>query len=102
MTTSRSDGLGESFASPRDDSSFRELERSLSALARRDNRWRAYEDFATRAGLDLSPAELWLLGRIEERQPVGVDQLRAEFPHGEPLIAASLANLDGRSLVHAE
>ena len=101
-TTSRSDGLGESFASPRDDSSFRELERSLSALARRDNRWRAYEDFATRAGLDLSPAELWLLGRIEERQPVGVDELRAEFPHGETLIASSLVKLDGRSLIHAE
>ncbi|HEU0337161.1 MAG TPA: MFS transporter [Gaiellaceae bacterium] len=101
-TTSRSDGLGESFASPRDDSSFRELERSLSVLARRDNRWRAYEDFAARAGLDLSPAELWLLGRIEERQPVGVDELRAEFPHGGTLIAASLADLDGRSLVHAE
>ena len=45
--TASSEGLGESFASPRDDSSFRELERSLSVLARRENRWHAYEEFAS-------------------------------------------------------
>src|SRR5262249_43465485 len=34
--TARSEGIGESFASPRDDDSFRELQRSLSSLARRE------------------------------------------------------------------
>jgi EmrB/QacA subfamily drug resistance transporter len=97
--TTRSDGLGESFASPRDDSSFRELERSLSSVAQHENRWRAYEDFAQRAGVDLSPPELWLLARIGEREPIRVEALRAEFhPDAEPLEHA-LAGLDARGLV---
>ncbi len=100
--TTRSDGLGESFASPRDDSSFRELERSLSSLARRENRWRAYEQFAVRAGLDLSPPELWLLARIEERQPVGVEEIRSEFRLDDAPVTHSLASLRSRSLVRTE
>jgi EmrB/QacA subfamily drug resistance transporter len=100
--TARSDGLGESFASPRDDSSFRELERSLSSLAQRENRWQAYEQFALRAGLDLSPPELWLLARIDERQPVSVEQLRSEFGLGDALMTSSLTELTARSLVRTE
>ena len=99
--TARSDGLGESFASPRDDSSFRELERSLSSIARRENRWDAYEQFAVRAGLDLSPPELWLLARIDERQPITADELRSELRPDDALFTASLASLSSRSLVVA-
>ena len=99
--TARSDGLGESFASPRDDSSFRELERSLSSIARRENRWDAYEQFAVRAGLDLSPPELWLLARIDERQPITADELRSELHPDDALFTASLASLSSRSLVVA-
>jgi MFS family permease len=99
--TARSDGLGESFASPRDDSSFRELERSLSSIARRENRWDAYEQFAVRAGLDLSPPELWLLARIDERQPVTVDELRSELRPDDALFTDSLASLSSRWLVVA-
>jgi EmrB/QacA subfamily drug resistance transporter len=100
--TSRSEGLGESFASPRDDSSFRELERSLSSLARRENRWDAYEQFAERAALDLSPPELWLLARIDERQPVTAEELRSEFHPDDVLFTGSLAKLSSRSLVASE
>lgn len=100
--TARSDGLGESFASPRDDSSFRELERSLSSLAQRENRWQVYEQFAVRAGLDLSPPELWLLARIDERQPVTAEELRSEFRPDHAVFAASLAHLESRSLVRTE
>ena len=97
--TTRSDGLGESFASPRDDSSFRELERSLSVLARREKRWETYAQFAERAGIDLSPPELWLLARIGEQEPVGVNVLRSEFAVAEPVLADSLATLEALSLV---
>ena len=93
------DGLGESFASPRDDSSFRELERSLSVLARRENRWETYAQFAERARIDLSPPELWLLARIAEHEPVGVNVLRSEFAVAEPALADSLATLEALSLV---
>jgi DNA-binding MarR family transcriptional regulator len=100
--TARSDGLGESFASPRDDSSFRELERSLSSLAQRENRWQAYEQFAVRAGLDLSPPELWLLARIGERQSVSIEELRSEFGLDDVDMTRSLTNLRSRSLVLTE
>ena len=97
--TAGSDGLGESFASPRDDSSFRELERSLSLLAARENRWVTYEQFAVRAGFDLSPPELWLLARIDERQPVTAEELRSEFRPDDVLLTDSLAGLSSQSLV---
>ena len=100
--TARSDGLGESFASPRDDSSFRELERSLSSLAQHENRWQAYEQFAVRAGLDLSPPELWLLARIDERQPVSIEELRSEFRLDDAQMTSSLTKLGSRALVSTE
>jgi MFS family permease len=96
--TAQAEGIGESFASPRDDSSFRELERSLSSLARRENRWEAYERFATRAGLDLPPPELWLLARIEEREPVA----ETEFRLDDELVSDALDHLRARSLVRAD
>jgi EmrB/QacA subfamily drug resistance transporter len=96
--TTRSEGLGESFASPRDDSSFRELERSLSSLASHENRWQAYEDFAERAGVALPPPELWLLGRIEERQPVSESALEREFGE-DGVLSQTLAGLVARALV---
>ena len=100
--TARSDGLGESFASPRDDSSFRELERSLSSLIQHENRWQTYEQFAVRAGLDLSPPELWLLARIDERQPIAIENLLSEFRLDDPLMTSSLTRLRARSLVTPE
>jgi EmrB/QacA subfamily drug resistance transporter len=100
--TAQSEGLGESFASPRDDSSFRELERSLSSLARRENRWEAYEQFAARAGIDLRPPELWLLARIDERHPIGEGELLAELRLEATFLASLLGQLTARSLVVAD
>ena len=68
-------------------------------LARREKRWEAYEQFAERAGIDLSPPELWLLARIGEQEPVGVNVLRSEFAVAEPVLADSLATLEALSLV---
>ena len=97
--TASADGLGESFASPRDDSSFRELERSLSSLARRENRWEAYEQFALRAGIELGPRELWLLSRVDEREAVTEWELRHEFGEDADLVSSTLTALRDRSLV---
>jgi EmrB/QacA subfamily drug resistance transporter len=97
--TTRSDGIGESFASPRDDSSFRELERSLSSLARRENRWGAYEQFAARAGIPLEPSELWLVARIGELEPVTVAELSAQLQLDAPVLARQVETLESRSLV---
>jgi EmrB/QacA subfamily drug resistance transporter len=96
--TARAEGIGESFASPRDDDSFRELQRSLSSLASVENRWQTYEDFAARAGIDLDPPELWLLARISEREPVEAGALEREIG-GDAEFARALAGLRARSLV---
>jgi EmrB/QacA subfamily drug resistance transporter len=60
------DGVAESFAMPRKAESLPEMERILVTLAQRENRWRVYVDLAERAGVDLEPAEVWLLCRIGE------------------------------------
>ncbi|HJZ61338.1 MAG TPA: MDR family MFS transporter, partial [Miltoncostaeaceae bacterium] len=62
--TAQADGIGEAFASPRDDSSFREMERVLTRLTRREHHAEVYERLALRAGLDLPPPELWLVARL--------------------------------------
>jgi MFS family permease len=67
--TSEAEGIGEAFASPRDADSERELERVLSVIARREERWRAYEELAARAEVDLPPTELWALCRLAEHAP---------------------------------
>ncbi len=68
-------GIGESFAVPKPESSVDEIARSLSVLARRDSRRRIYERLAARAGVALSPAACWLLARIAERAPVSADAI---------------------------
>jgi EmrB/QacA subfamily drug resistance transporter len=90
--TAEADGVGESFASPRDDSSYRELERALTTLAARENRWGFYERLRERAALEPPPDELWLLARVVEREP-----LRPEALSG--LQTAALERLVARRLV---
>jgi DNA-binding MarR family transcriptional regulator len=70
--TAAAEGLGESFAAPRPADSLGELARALTALADRENRWGVYERLAARAGLTLTPPEVWLLARLAERAPITV------------------------------
>jgi EmrB/QacA subfamily drug resistance transporter len=84
------EGVAESFAMPREAESLPELERIVATLARRENRWRVYEQLALRAGLDLDPAELWLLARLGERAPVDP---------ADPRLASASASLRGRGLL---
>jgi EmrB/QacA subfamily drug resistance transporter len=73
------EGLGDGFAMPRDATSLAELERIVSALTARENRWRAYADLAVRCNLDLPAPELWLLARLGEREPLTAQSLSAEL-----------------------
>jgi EmrB/QacA subfamily drug resistance transporter len=75
------DGVAESFAMPREAESLPELERIVATLARRENSWRVYEYLASRAEVDLDPAELWLLARLGERTEVDLDDPRLAVPH---------------------
>jgi EmrB/QacA subfamily drug resistance transporter len=92
------DGVAESFAMPRDAESLPELARIVATLARRENRWRVYQQVAERAETDLRPGELWLLARLGEG---------SEVDAADPRVAGAHASLRERGLVadgylHAE
>ena len=70
--------MGESFAMPRDATSLQELERVVTLLIARENRWRVYADLARRAAIDLPAPELWMLARLGEREPMTLRSLGAE------------------------
>jgi hypothetical protein len=73
------EGMGESFAMPRDATSLQELERIVTVLVAHENRWRVYSDLAQRAAIDLPPPELWMLARLGEREPMTLKSLSAEL-----------------------
>jgi len=62
--TAPAEGIGESFASPREDRSDRELERILTAITSGRARAEIYRRIVAEAALELTPAEAWLLGRL--------------------------------------
>ena len=92
------EGLGESFAMPRDATSLEELARILSVLVARENRWRAYDDLAKRAGIDLPAPELWMLARLGERAPITLNALSAELAIPEKDLAPPLDDLCRRTV----
>ncbi len=93
------EGVGESFAMPRDATSLQELERIVTLLVARENRWRVYADLATRAAIDLPAAELWMLARLGEREPMTIAALSAELTIPEEELAHPLGALRGRGIV---
>jgi EmrB/QacA subfamily drug resistance transporter len=101
-TTAQAPDVGNGLHPARDDNALREIERALSNLARREERWQLYERLATRAGVDLAPPELWLLARLGERAPSTEAQLGEQLPVDPIQIAAVLERLEQQSLVHSD
>jgi hypothetical protein len=75
------EGVAESFAMPREAESLPELERIVTTLARRENRWRVYDQLAERAEVDLDAAQLWLLSRLGEGTHVDLSGARLAAAH---------------------
>jgi EmrB/QacA subfamily drug resistance transporter len=100
--TAAAEGLAESFAMPRDATSLEELERIVTELVARENRWRCYADLAQRAGVDLPPAELWMLARLGERAPTTLALLSSELKVAEPALAQALNALCARGLAEEQ
>jgi len=73
------EGLGESFASPRQADSLAELQRILSSLASNKNRPFVYQRLAKRARIDLGPQEIWLLARVHDNIGVSATTLERRF-----------------------
>jgi len=101
-TTAQAPDVGDGFHASRDANGLREIERALSKLAGREERWQLYQALATRAGLDLAPPELWLLARLGERTPVTDEQLREQLRDDLDQVDAALQQLEQRSLVERD
>jgi EmrB/QacA subfamily drug resistance transporter len=71
--SAEAEAVGESIPAPRAESSERELERLAGNLLRHDDRRHMYEELLRAGGVDISPVASWLLGRIAEQEPVGLD-----------------------------
>ncbi len=92
------EGMGESFAMPRDATSLEELERIIALLVARENRWRLYADLARRAAIELPAPELWMLARLGEREPMTLALLSAELKIPEQQLALPLHALCERGI----
>jgi hypothetical protein len=77
LKAAAAEGIGETFASPREDSSERELERILSSLVRGDERTRIYRQLIARSGVEATPPQAWVLGRLHDREPIAPVALAA-------------------------
>ena len=100
--TAQAPDLGDGFHPARNEDGLRELERALSLLAARDNRWELYQRLAASAAVDLQPAQLWLLLRLGERPPLAGARLTEQLRVEKSQITGMLAQLRERSLVRTE
>ena len=69
----------ESCATPSADSPLAQIERSLTLLGSRDTQRALLERMAARAGVDLSPAACWMLGRLADDPHADVDALATRY-----------------------
>jgi DNA-binding MarR family transcriptional regulator len=91
--------VGQAFAMPTDTDPLVHVQRGLSVLADRDERRRYVERIVARAGVELSPAAAWLLGRLEKDS--GLDPAKLSRAHRleHDRINAALAELLDRRLI---
>jgi DNA-binding MarR family transcriptional regulator len=92
-------GVGESFAVPKSGDSLAEAARALTVALGREDRRRAVEALAQRAGVDLSAAASWLLVRLHENPAGDVDALADSFDVPRDTAWTALTDLRDRELV---
>jgi len=98
-----STGIGETFAVPKPTDSLSELSRALTVLVGREGRRRLVAQMAERAGVDLNPAECWVLVRLHFDAHADLDALSAEWGVPADVAHAALASLDQQGLlVHGD
>jgi EmrB/QacA subfamily drug resistance transporter len=95
-------GVGDSFAAPREAKSITELESRLSTLAAKQNRHLVYHHLMERAGLDLTAPEAWLLLRCAEFEPATLAELAGDTGVPEPELGPLLGGLRTHGLVEPD
>jgi EmrB/QacA subfamily drug resistance transporter len=98
--TAGAEGIAQAFAMPRDATSIEELERIVTTLAARENRWRVYDAMARDARTDLDAQEIWFMRRLGDREhPVTLTDLAAELKLDPAQLAAIAARVGARRYV---
>jgi EmrB/QacA subfamily drug resistance transporter len=92
-------GVGDSFAAPREATSLAELESRLSTLAAKQNRHLVYEHLTERAGIDLGAPETWLLLRLAQYEPSTVEALETATHLSAEEVEPLLGHLRSNGLV---
>ena len=92
-------GVGEGFAVPKQGDSLAEAARALSVAIGREDRRRAVEVLAQRAGVDLSAAACWLLVRLRDDPSADIDALCAAYDVPAEVGWKALSELEDRRLV---
>jgi DNA-binding MarR family transcriptional regulator len=97
------EGLAQTFAMPRDAPSLEELERIVTTLTARENRWRVYAEMARDARVDLDAQEIWFMRRLGDRErPTTLTELAAELKLDLAQLAQPLRRLEGRGYIEAD
>jgi len=91
--------VGQAFAMPTGTDPLVQIQRGLSVLADRDERRRYVEKIIARAGVDLSPAAAWLLGRLEKNPELDPASLALARRIEPDRMNAALADLLDRRLI---
>jgi EmrB/QacA subfamily drug resistance transporter len=90
--------LGDAFAPPQDADSLGEITRELSRLVGRERTRRFIEGVIEEAEVELTPAEVWLLGRAADGA-IPIEALEAEDPGDRERLAAAIERLRERTMV---
>ncbi len=98
-TVAAASGVGESFAVPKSGDSLAEAARALSVAIGREDRRRAVEVLARRAGVDLSAAACWLLVRLRDDPAADIEALCASYDVPVDVGLKALSELRDRGLV---
>jgi EmrB/QacA subfamily drug resistance transporter len=98
-TVAAGNGVGESFAVPKDTDSLAEASRALSAVVGREGRRRLVEQMVARAGVDVTPAAAWLIVRLDENPAADVEALSRQFEVPAEVAGAALSELRQRGFL---
>ena len=101
LRAAAAEGIGETFASPREDSSERELERIVSSLVRGGERTQVYRRAIARSGVETTPPQAWVLGRLNAREPIAPAALADAVEVAFERIELILVELEIRGLVES-
>jgi EmrB/QacA subfamily drug resistance transporter len=92
--------VGDAFAAPQDTDSLREITRELSRLVGRERTRRFIEGVIAEAEVELTPAEVWLLGRAADGA-IPADALEAGEADDRGRLRQGIERLHGRGLVES-